>query len=115
VHGLDKAVSADDKGSAGIDPQCIGHYAGKEHLLNKSDPPAIVPIGMPIPVRLVIGRDGGVKQVNVIRTSGQQRQAIENALLKWKFKPYEKDGRPAEVETGLSLQFTPAGAVKYSF
>jgi hypothetical protein len=38
----------------------------------------------------------------------------ERALGQWKLKPHEMDGRAAEIETGLLIDFTPAGGVNYS-
>jgi hypothetical protein len=83
-------------------------------VLTKVDPAAIVPILNPIPVRIVIGADGSVEHLHVIRATGGQRDSIESALGRWKFKPHEMNGRAAEIETGLLIEFTAAGAVKYS-
>jgi Gram-negative bacterial TonB protein C-terminal len=97
-----------------VDPMCIRNYADKEHLLVKVDPAAIAPALVPIPVRIVVGSDGTVDHVHVIRASSAQRDAIENALGQWKFKPHEIGGNATAIETGLLIEFTPTGDVKYS-
>jgi outer membrane biosynthesis protein TonB len=57
-------------------------------------------------VRIIIGADGSVKHVHVIRASTDQRRNIEEALYRWKLKPYEVGGRPSPIETGLVFKFT---------
>jgi hypothetical protein len=102
-------------GDAGrVAPTCISNYADKEHLLAKVDPLAITPALIPIPVRIVIGTKAAVEHVHVIRATGAQRDAIENALGQWKFKPPEMGGSATEIETRLLIEFTPTGSVKYS-
>ncbi len=110
---LNKLGPADDEETARVDPVCIGGYADAEHLLRKVDPAAVVPTFVPIPVRIVVGGDGSVEHVHVIRATSGQRDSIEKALEQWKLKPPEIDGRRTEIETGLVIKFTPTGAVHY--
>ena len=114
VLSLDHLGYAEDNGAARIDPMCMSNYADTKHLLAKVDPPAISPAAIPIPTRIIIGPDGAVEHVHVIRATGAQRDAIESALGQWKFKPREMGGNAIEIETGLLIEFTPAGGVKYS-
>jgi TonB-like protein len=113
ARSLDKLTSARDRGDGAPDPVCMKNQADTKNLLTRVDPPPVAPFA-PIPVRVIIGRDGSVKQVNVVRGSADQRSAIENALGQWKFKPPAIDGRPAEIETGLVIEFTAQGQVNYS-
>jgi hypothetical protein len=114
VLSLNRLRYAGDSDLGRVDPMCIRNYADKEHLLAKVDPPAITPALIPIPVRIVVGTDGTVDHVHVIRATSAQRTNIENALGQWKFKPYESERRAIQIETGLLIEFTPAGGVKYS-
>jgi hypothetical protein len=114
VLGLNRLGYAGDSDIERVDPMCIRNYADNEHLLAKVDPPAITPALIPIPVRIVISTDGTVENVHVIRATSAQRDAIENALGQWKFKPPEMVGNATEIETGLLIEFTPTGTVKYS-
>jgi hypothetical protein len=113
VLSLDHLGYAEDNGAGRIDPMCISNYADTQHLLAKVDPPAISPAAIPIPTRIIIGPDGAVEHVHVVRATGTQRDAIEKAVSQWKFKAHEKGGNAAGIETGLLIEFTPTGGVKY--
>jgi hypothetical protein len=82
-------------------PACVEGYAAGENLLHKVEPAIVDSAAAPIPVRIIIGIDGGVKHVHVIRAAAQQRTNIENALRQWRFRPYQTKARAVEVETGL--------------
>jgi hypothetical protein len=113
VLSLNNLGPVDDKEAARVDPTCIGGYADADHLLTRIDPPAISPSFAPIPIRIVIAADGTVKHVHVIHASAAQRYGIETALGRWKLRPPNMNGVPTEIETGLVINFTPAGAVRY--
>jgi len=100
---LDKLSVAGDKPGPAV-PPCIKDYVVADNLVHRVEPPAVVPKYVPIPVRLFIGVDGGVKHVHVIRAPAEHRKIIEDALRQWRFKPYMRDGRPIEIETGVVLQ-----------
>jgi hypothetical protein len=95
------------------DPTCMANYANAEHLLRMIDPPATGRNFTPIPFRIVIDADGSVKHVHVIRAPAGQRDNVEKALGQWKLKPHEVDGHATEIETGLLINFSPAGGVQY--
>ena len=84
-------------------PTCIKDYAAGDNLLHKVQPVIGGPKYAAIPVRIIIGRDGAVKHVHVIRASSEHRQEIERALVQWKFKPFREHGQAVEVETGLQF------------
>jgi hypothetical protein len=115
VRSLDRLgpATGEDTGAGRRDPACMANYANAEHLLRKIDPAAAGPDFIPIPVRIVIDADGGVKHVHVIHATAGQRDNIERALGQWKLKPYEVDRHAAEIETGLLVKFLPAGGVQY--
>jgi hypothetical protein len=100
AQSLDRVALA-----AGQDPPvCIRDYASGDQLNRRVAPTDIPPSPTPIPVRLIIGGDGAVRHVHVIRATGAQRKGIEDALRQWTFKPHTINGRAVEVETGLALQ-----------
>jgi hypothetical protein len=105
---------AGDTAADNSQPVCISNYANAENLLTKVDPEAIGPTFVPIPIRIIISADGSMKHVHVIRATVEQRNSIEKALGQWKFKPPAMDGRAAEIETGLLIEFRPGGVVRYS-
>jgi hypothetical protein len=87
-------------------PPCVKDYAAGDNILHKVDPVSVGPKFLPIPVRIIVGVDGSVKHVHVIRATDDQRRSIEDALYQWKLKPYEVNGRPSPVESGLVFKFT---------
>ena len=106
---VDKLSSAGNRHAGFPVPYCIENYAVPENLLRRVEP---VPVGAKftaIPVRIVVDTEGVVKHTHVIRATAEQRKSIEDALRQWKFKPYTKNGRAVEIETGLVFRFTLAG------
>jgi hypothetical protein len=91
------------------DPPCLRDHAAAENLLSKVDPAPSGPTYTPIPVRIVVGAEGAVKDVHVIRATVEQRRGIETALAQWRFKPRRLDGRATEIETGLLIEFRTGG------
>ena len=99
--------SLDDgrKIARGSVPDCVKDYAAGDNIVHRVEPEAAGASSAPIPVRLVVAKDGSVKHVHVIRATAMQRRSIEEALSRWKLKPYVRQGRAAEVETGLTIRF----------
>jgi len=89
------------------DPVCIQNYATSANILAKVDPVLEERRFNPVPVRIIIDREGKVRHVHVISGYPEQIQKITYALSKWRFKPYLKDGQPAEIETGLMFGNAP--------
>jgi hypothetical protein len=90
-------------------PTCVKNYAAGENLLSKVEPVIVGPARTPIPVRIIIGTDGGVKHVHVIRATTEQRKTIEAAVRQWKVRPYVLEGRAVEIETGLMFNSPQRG------
>ena len=87
-------------------PVCDKGYAAVENILQRVEPKdAPGPRFAPVPVRIIIDRDGMVKHIHVIHSSDEQRKSIEDALRQWRFKPPRVNGRAVEMETGLTFKF----------
>jgi hypothetical protein len=114
VQSLDEIGFADDRADRTADPMCAGNLAGTSDILARVDPIAVGPALTRIPVRIVVRADGSVEHVHVIRGTAVQRESIENALGRWKFKPHEIGSRAIRIETGLLIEFMPDGATRYS-
>jgi hypothetical protein len=97
------------KGAHSRAPACVKNYAVPENLLWKVEPALPGPAFTPIPVRIIVGADGKVKHVHVIRATADQRRSIEHALAQWQLRPYAVQGRAVEVETGLVFQAKRTG------
>lgn len=104
AQSFDQLSFAED--GASRPPPCVKDYAEGGNVLHKVRPLSVGPKFIPIPVRIIVGAGGSVKHVHVIRATDDQRSSIEEALYQWKLKPYEIDGRPSPVETGLVFKFT---------
>jgi hypothetical protein len=112
VHSVDSlSLAATGKGDS--PPPCIPDYAVGNNILHKVNPTSVGPKFVPIPVRIIADAGGNVKHVHVIHATAEQRHSIEEALYQWKLKPYEINGHPSPVETGLIFKFTE-GAVAQS-
>jgi hypothetical protein len=92
---------------AGAAPVCIKDYARDEHIVKKVDPILTDRRFNPIPVRIIIDKEGKVKHIHFLSAFPDQSKGITDALLQWRFKPYLRGGRPVEVETGIMFGRTP--------
>jgi hypothetical protein len=91
-------------GSASV-PVCVKDYAKGDNVVSMVDPIPAGPRYTKIPVRIIVGTDGSVKHVHVVSAFPLARRTVYEALIRWKLKPYEVNGHPAEVETGLVFEF----------
>jgi len=91
----------------GAFPLCIKDYATDEHLIARVDPILTEHRFTPVPVRIIIDKDGKVKHIHFLSAFPDQSAVITPALEQWKFKPYLKDGQPVEVETGIMFGRAP--------
>lgn len=96
-------ADADPKaGTGGGDaPVCIKDYASAENMLSRVDPVFNERRFNPVPVRIIVDKDGKVKHIHFLSAYPDQAKAISDAVGQWKFKPYRRDGKPVEVETGI--------------
>jgi hypothetical protein len=92
------------KGTPVSAPACVKNYAVAENLLKKVAPAIPGPTFTPIPVRIIVGADGQVKHVHVVRATVDQRRSIELALAQWRLRSYAAQGRAVEIETGFVFQ-----------
>jgi hypothetical protein len=106
IQDMDKmklpAEAGPTSGTGGGDsPVCMKGYATRQNVIEKVDPVFSEQRFNPIPVRIIIDKAGRVKHAHFISAFPEQAKAIEEALMRWRFKPYLLDGQPVEVETGV--------------
>lgn len=82
-------------------PMCLKDYAIDANILEKVDPAFTEQRFNPVPVRLVIDKQGRVGHIHFLSAFPAQAKAITDALSLWRFKPYLNNGEPVEVETGI--------------
>ncbi len=104
VEGLSKAKLTED----GTAPVCIRDYASPENILEKVDPIFAERRFNPIPVRIIINKEGEVAHIHFLSAFPEQAKTITDALQQWRFKPYLRDGHPVDVETGILFGRAPA-------
>ena len=102
---MELPVTADAEADRGGDdsPVCIADYARSKNLVTRVDPIFRERSYNPVPVRIIVDKNGGVKHIHFLSALPSQTKAISEALKQWKFKPYLRNGRPFEVETGISF------------
>jgi protein TonB len=60
-----------------------------------------------VTVRILIGADGGVKQVEKVKATSDAffRATEQQALRHWRYKPATLDGKPVESRTTVTVRF----------
>jgi hypothetical protein len=92
-------------------PVCIKDYASGENVIEKVNPIITERRFNSSPVRIIIDKEGKVKHIHFLSAFPDQTKVITDALLRWKFRPYMRNGRPVEVETGIMFGIPPLPAV----
>jgi hypothetical protein len=105
VLSLNGLSLGEPAGPADALAMCVKDYATPEHVRSRIEPTPAAPKFTVVPVRIIIGTDGGIRHIHVIRGSAEQRASIIAALTQWRFEPPMIDGRLTEVETGLIFRF----------
>jgi hypothetical protein len=112
VVDMNKMKFADEAGSTAgtggaVFPQCIKDYADGENLITRVEPVFSEHKFNPVPVRIIIDKEGKIKHIHFLSAFPDQAKAISDALNQWKFKRYVRAGKPAEVETGIMFGRAP--------
>jgi hypothetical protein len=94
-------------GTGGDFPVCIKDYARDENVISKVDPVFAERRFNPVPVRIIIDRNGKIKHIHFLSAFPDQEKAVTDALHEWKFKPYLRSGHAVEVETGIMFGRSP--------
>jgi len=101
LDGMIANLSSLDLPGGGRAPLCVAGYAAPENVIERVDPVFPTHRFNPVPTRIIIDRQGRVKHVHVISAFPEQSAAVVAALMKWRFKPYRRNGKPVEIETGI--------------
>jgi hypothetical protein len=115
IRGMNKMTlpaeaSPTGGGGGGAVPVCIKDYARDENMIARVNPVFTEHRFNPVPVRIIIDKEGKVKHIHFLSAFTDQATAITDALGQWKFKPYRRDGQPLEVETGILFGRSPRTA-----
>ena len=112
IQEMDKMSLPDEAGpitgrGGGDVPVCIKDYASGENVMERVDPVFAERRFNPVPVRIIIDKEGKVKHIHFLSAFPDQAKAITDALSQWRFRPYLHDGKPVEVETGIMFGRAP--------
>ncbi len=97
VSDLNKMKISDDVSV----PVCLKDYASDATVLARVNPVLTERHFNPIPVRIIIDKEGKVKHIHFLSAFPDQAKVISDALWQWRFKPYRTNGQPVEAETGI--------------
>ncbi len=56
-------------------------------------------------LKAVIGKDGTIADLQPLQGPQELSAAAMDAVQHWRFRPYELNGKPVEVETDIRLNF----------
>jgi TonB family protein len=59
----------------------------------------------PVILKVLVGKDGGVQQVQVLNGNPVLASAASDALIRWQFKPLIKQGKAVEFKTEVTVNF----------
>lgn len=112
IQDMNKMTLPDEAGpisgrGGGDVPVCIKDYASGENVIERVDPVSAEGRFNPVPVRIIINKEGQVRHIHFLSAFPEQAKAIWDALTHWRFKPYLHDGKPVEVETGIMFGRAP--------
>ena len=63
-------------------------------------------ISGPVRLQITVGTNGAVKNVNVISGHRLLRKAAIDAVQQWLYRPYMLNGKPTEIQTEVTVNFT---------
>jgi hypothetical protein len=106
IRSMDKmqlpAEAGPTAGTGGDEvPVCVKDYASEKNLISRVDPVFTEHRFNAVAIRIIIDKQGKVKHIHFLSAFPDQAKAITDALGQWTFRQYLRDGKPAEVETGL--------------
>ncbi|HLJ30732.1 MAG TPA: energy transducer TonB [Candidatus Angelobacter sp.] len=104
---LPEEASSTGGAGGGAVPVCVKDYARDENVIERVDPVFTEHRYNPVPVRIIIDKEGKVSHIHFLSAFPDQAKAVSDALKQWKFRPYQQDGKPVEVETGIMFGRAP--------
>jgi periplasmic protein TonB len=94
-----------------IEPVSVTELSERGLLTDQPDPvypPTAKGQQGTVVLEVLIGRDGSVQDAKFMQGSLVFARNAIDAVKQWKFKPYLMNGRPASVQTLLTIKFAPA-------
>ena len=119
IREMDKMSLPEEAGpisgkGGGDAPVCIKDFARDENVVERVEPAFAERRFNPVPVRIIIDKEGRVRHVHFLSAFPDQAKAVTDALFQWRFRPHLHDGKPVEVETGIMFGRAPRSATRPS-
>jgi protein TonB len=93
------------------EPVALSEQAARALLVQSVDP--VYPteglaqkLHGPVVLQAVIGRDGGVEDLKIVRGNFVLSRAAITAVKQWKFQPYSINGHAAATQTLITINFS---------
>ena len=104
---LDQASSGDEEiGTINVAPSVMEANLVASRVPAYPETAKEAHIEGPVVVQAIISKDGFVDHVHVIQGNPRLRSAAAEAVQKWRYKPYLINGKPVEVATTITVDFT---------
>ncbi len=92
------------------EPVAVSEQAARALLIHSEDPvyppqAAAQKLHGPVVLQAVVGRDGSVEDLKIVRGYFILGQAAIEAVKQWRFKPYTLNGHPTSTQTVLTINF----------
>jgi protein TonB len=58
-----------------------------------------------VSMRVLIGKEGSVEQINAVSGESSLRAAAMDAVRRWRYRPFVLNGEPVSVVTTVNLEF----------
>lgn len=96
----------------GDSPLTLGSRVEGCKLIHKVNPvyplaAGVVPAEKTVVLGVTVTKEGAVENVHVLKGEPELAKAAVAAVRQWRYQPYLVDGRPSEVETTVTVQFSP--------
>jgi TonB family protein len=93
------------------EPVALGEEAARAllvHMVNPVYPPEALPQKLhgAVVLQAVIGRDGSVEDLKIVRGYFILGRAAIAAVKQWRFQPYSLSGHPAATQTVITINFS---------
>ena len=93
------------------EPVAVSEQAARAMLVNSVDPvypPEALPQKLhgPVVLQAVIGRDGSVEDLKIVRGYFVLGRAAIAAVKQWRFQPYSVNGHAASTQTVITVNFS---------
>jgi TonB family protein len=99
------AVPAGISRAAIISPARANQYLVKRVEPEYPEPARESNVSGPVTLEAIVAKDGSIKTIKTISGDPQLVAAARQAVSQWRFKPFTQQGKPAEFQTNVTVNF----------